>query len=76
MGDSKGTNVKGENNGTAKLSDQDVQDIRYVYEAHRNLPCKQRKELGVTQPALAEAYGVHKGHISRIISGRNWSHLT
>lgn len=65
---------RGERNSFAKLSAQDVDEIRHLWETHKRLPCKKRKQLGITVTALAEEYGVHKGTISRIINRKNWIH--
>lgn len=51
----------GENNGRAKLSKEQIQEIRTRYAAG-----------GVSQTTLASEYGVIQGHISRIIRNREW----
>lgn len=78
MADAKGIgtiNTAGENNVQAKLSQQKVEEIRYLWQKYGHLSCRRRKELGITVPALAETYEVHKGTISRIINRKNWVHL-
>ena len=59
---------KGSTNGMAKLTEQDVREIREYVEANR--PYYGRK-------ALAEKYGVSDSHIKDVISGRRgiWSHI-
>lgn len=77
MPDSKGIGhliTAGEANYSAKLTETEVEDIRFLWEQHKHLPCRRRKELGITVPALAEKYGVNRGTISRIINRRNWIH--
>jgi len=54
---------KGERNGRAKLTADDVRIIRYAH-AH-----------GRTQKALAERYGVKPVTIQAITSRRNWTHI-
>ena len=51
----------GENHGRAKLTDQDVLNIR--------------ASEGVTHRSLAEEYGVSRSAISMIISRRSWFHI-
>lgn len=73
--EAKGTKQEGENNGGAKLTAKEVAEIRHIWDTHKHLPMRRRKELGVTTIALAEEYGVHKGTISRIVRSRNWIHV-
>jgi hypothetical protein len=55
---------KGERNGMAKLSSEDVQEIKIKY-----LPGK------ISYRELAESYGVSRSAISKIIIGKSWRHL-
>lgn len=54
--------VKGEANGSAKLSDEDVREIR---------------ELGgeVSQEAVGVAFGVHQFTVSQILRRKTWKHV-
>lgn len=56
---------RGENHGRAKLTNQDVLDIRMEYATGR-----------ITQKALSVIYSVHRDTISRIILGISWSSPT
>jgi hypothetical protein len=51
---------KGERHHGAKLTENQVHEIKYLY------------EQGVLQKEIARTYGVSKQHISTIISGRCW----
>lgn len=62
---SKGANGPGEANGFAKLSEQQIDEIRRRYSAG-----------GIRQVDLAEEFGVGQSHISRIVRAESWSHLT
>lgn len=54
----------GEENPMAKLTAQDVREIRRIYKPHV-----------VTRPALARRYGVCLGAIDMIIQRENWKHI-
>ena len=54
---------KGEKNGRAKLKDADVLEIR------------QWLEFGYTQKVIAELFDVNIPQISRIKTGKTWSHI-
>lgn len=69
------TNVWGSNNAAAKLSEQDVQEIRELYEQGLALPMRERKRLMLTQPGLAVLYDVHQSTITRIVNRQNWKHV-
>jgi hypothetical protein len=56
----------GEKNGSAKLTEAQVAEIRATY-------VQNSKEFG--SRALAQKFGVSKLAIQRIISGRRWSAL-
>ncbi len=53
----------GENNGSAKLTREQVLAIRSLYAS------------GVKQRVLADQFGVHRGHISMIVTRRSWKWL-
>lgn len=54
----KGRNAKGERHGMAKLSDEDVREIR------------RRSAAGDTAAALGARFGVHPPAISRVLTGQ------
>lgn len=54
-----GTDPRGERNGMALLTDEQVSEIRSLYAAG-----------GMTQTVLAEMYGTTQGQISRLIAGK------
>lgn len=56
--------VQGENNSAAKLTVQQVSEIRRRYATG-----------GVTQVALAEQFGVDQAHISSIVRRKAWAHV-
>ena len=55
---------KGEDNGTSKLTNKIVQDIRYLYH-----------ELEWKQYKIAAEFGVSPEIISRVLRGKSWSHV-
>ena len=55
-----GTDSRGEKHGRAKLTTQQVLEIRKSNE---------------TQKSLAEEFGVNRGHISNIIHRKIWTHI-
>ena len=57
-----GTHVRGERQGSSKLTESDVKAIRNL------LTAKSQRELAIS-------FGVSQSHISRIIRGKNWSWL-
>lgn len=61
--DLKNRQVRGENNGTAKLNDQAIRDIRAMWKA------------GTSQTAIAQIYGVNQATISRIVHKKRWLHV-
>jgi len=63
MPEAKGTKAEGINNARAKLTDAEVYEIR------------DRRNRGEKVADLAEAFGVHKGTISRVARKLNWIHL-
>ena len=58
---SRGRQARGSNAGTAKLTEQQVLEIRAI--------------RGMTQDAIAERYGVSHDSISLIINRKNWTHI-
>lgn len=60
---SRDRHARGERNGHANLSDDDVLLIR------------KRVAAGATQKGLAEEYGVTPGMVSMIARGRRWAHV-
>src|SRR5690606_8891899 len=57
-----------ERHPSAKLTDQDVRDIRYRFEHRKHT--KRDSVDGVT--AIARQYGVSHSAISLIVHGKNW----
>ena len=55
---------RGERNGQAKLTDDDVREIR------------RRVAAGALQKDVAAMFGVQKMQVSRIVRGERWSHVT
>lgn len=55
--------IQGSRNPAAKITEQDVIDIR-----------RKRKE-GVQYPVLADEYGMNRSSIINIVFGRTWSHI-
>ena len=58
---SRGRQALGNHNGRAKLTEQDVLDIRAI--------------SGMTQRAIAKRYGVGTTAISMIINRKRWTHI-
>ncbi len=54
---------KGQEHGRAKLTEDDVREIRIF------------REFGFTYRELGEMYGVHLSMIAYILSKKNWSHI-
>jgi hypothetical protein len=63
--DNKGRQPRGERNGLAKLTPEQVRTMRAEYAAG-----------GISQPALAKRYGIAHGTIEAIVHHRSWKHLT
>jgi hypothetical protein len=55
--------ARGEKHGCAKLTEDDVIEIRIF------------REFGFTYRELGEMYGVHLSMIAYIVSKKNWSHI-
>ena len=62
--DRKNRQAKGEESGRAKLTEQDVREIRANPPGHWELR------------ATARAYGVHHMTIKAILDGRTWKHVS
>lgn len=58
-----GNTAQGTKNNKAKLTDDDVREIR------------RQRAVGTPRTTLSLKYGIHKSQISRICSGLAWSHL-
>jgi DNA-directed RNA polymerase specialized sigma subunit len=58
---SRGRQARGSINGSAKLTEQDVLEIRAI--------------RGMTQQAIADQYGVSQKAISEIINRKIWRHI-
>ena len=56
---------KGERNGTSKLTEAEVKEIRIKY----------NKKAKITQQVLADEYGVSRRSIGDIINHKNWKHI-
>lgn len=54
---------RGATNGRAKLTEQQVRDIKQCW------------ILGETQVALARRFGVSRSAVQYLLSGRNWAHV-
>ena len=61
----KGRSLTGERHPARKLSEADVVEIRRRYASD-----------DITQQQLADEYGVHQTHISEIVRGVRWGHIT
>ena len=57
--------LHGERNGKAKLTDDDVREIRRLYD-----------EEGWIQREIGEAYGIHQVQVSAIVRRVAWPHVT
>jgi len=63
-GRTKTGNVKGVKNGRAKLSDEDIPNIRYLH------------STGLSNKEIARLYPVTNRTISNILLGKQWAHVT
>jgi hypothetical protein len=63
------TTFPGEKNYFAKLTEQDVRDIRRLYRPGR--PCHPGN-----QRELAERFGICAPHVGSIANGKAWAHIT
>lgn len=55
--------LRGELNGHRKLNDVSVRAIRRLH------------EMGVQQPTIAEAFGIHQSNVSLIVLRKTWAHV-
>jgi len=60
----KGRKAGGERNGLAKLTADQVRDMRRRYQSG-----------GVSQPQLAREYGVHQATVWTILHRKTWAHV-
>ena len=64
-----GTDMRGANNPKAKITEQDVREIRRDYREIK------RPGSGRSVSELDAKYGLHRSTIIRIAKGRSWPHL-
>lgn len=55
---------RGEKNNNSKISEKTVLEL------------KRLRDEGLTQKELSRRFGLNQGFISRVLSGKRWSHLT
>jgi len=60
---------KGEENNRAKLTQQQVEELREEYK--RGLPPKRKGRQAFTK-GLAQHYGIDRSQVNNIVSGRQW----
>ena len=60
----KNRHLAGQKNGNAKISEQDVREIKAL------------ASVGMAQHKIADRYGVCQMQVSRIVRGTRWSHMT
>lgn len=65
-----GTARAGINNGNAKLTEQDVRDIRRIYREIKN-----RERSGKISD-LAREYGIHHATLVQIATGKSWASIS
>ena len=58
-----GTSNRGMKNGSSRLTDTQVDEIRTL------------REQGESQQAIASRYGLNQCSVSRILTGKRWSHV-
>lgn len=61
--DKKDRQAKGENNGTARLTDNQIQDIR------------EKHKMGLSYRTLALEYNIDYTQIGRIVTRKQWRHI-
>lgn len=61
----KNRHIRGESVPTSKLTENDVRDIRLM-----------ATQGGLQQKEIAKIYGVSRPCISRLLSGKTWSHVS
>lgn len=71
-GRGRGAIRPGARNGSAKLTDEQVMEIRRLGEQAR--ACKPRRP-GPSQREISERFGVHLSTVENILSGKLWRHL-
>lgn len=57
-------NLRGERNGKSKLTDDQVREIRRLYD-----------EVGWTQKHIGAAFGIHQVQVSAIVRRVAWAHV-
>lgn len=60
----KGRTTRGEHSRSAKLTEDDVREIRRRY-----------REGGISQTALAREYGLCQASVHELVSGKTWGHV-
>jgi hypothetical protein len=60
----KGRQANGVENGMARLTEQDVLEVRRLH-----------AQGGITQTELANIYNVRQPHIARIVNRKSWAHI-
>lgn len=74
--DSKKRQAHGETQGSAKLTDADVNDIRRWLEIRRRLyPTVLRHKGALSNAAKAAQYGIGLSQFGRIANGEDWKHV-
>jgi len=58
----KGRGAAGARNGRAKITEQQANDIRRLYELG-----------GISQAKLGKCYGISKRQVGRIANGKQWA---
>ncbi len=61
--DRHGTTARGERQGSSKLTESDVREMRRLYDS------------GVAQTKLASEFGVSQARVSKIVRKEGWSHV-
>jgi len=61
--DRNGATVRGSKNNKAKITEADAAEIRRL------------RAEGVSRPEVSRRFGIHASQISRICSGKAWSHV-
>lgn len=59
----RGPDRKGEKHPLARLTEADIREIRRL------------RSMGITEMVVARHFNVSRGHVYRIISGKNWGHI-
>ena len=67
----RGSDLKGENNGWAKLTDDKVRKIHNLFIKGR---IQEYKQWRITEP-IAKKFGVSNSTIKQIINGKRWKHI-